>query len=90
MPAIFGRMTIYKPRVLFEILNRHLATRNLDELLQFEYDRQKLEVSITLSKYVELHIEKSTGSSLIRKLNFLESVFIKQTQTKKVDYLAHT
>ncbi|KAF8790008.1 hypothetical protein HNY73_005096 [Argiope bruennichi] len=89
MSAMFGRMTIHKPRVLFEILNRHLAARNIDELIKFEYDRHKLEVSIILSKYVEMHIEKSSGSSLLRKLNLQENTVIKQTQKLRVNYLAH-
>ncbi|GBO35501.1 hypothetical protein AVEN_41991-1 [Araneus ventricosus] len=38
MSAMFVRMSINKPRVLFEILNRHLAARNMDELIKFEYD----------------------------------------------------
>ncbi|KAF8784262.1 hypothetical protein HNY73_009966 [Argiope bruennichi] len=90
MSAMFGKMTINKHRVLFEILNRHLAARNLDELIKFEYDSHAFEVSIILSKYVEVHIEKSTGSSLLRKLNLQENnTVIDQTQKLKVDYLAH-
>ncbi|GBM35044.1 hypothetical protein AVEN_240393-1 [Araneus ventricosus] len=88
MSSMFGKMTIHKPRVLFEILNRHLAARNMDELIKFECDRHKLEVSIILSKCVELHIEKSSGSSLLRRLNLQESTVINQTQKLKVDYLA--
>ncbi|KAF8778356.1 Juvenile hormone acid O-methyltransferase like protein [Argiope bruennichi] len=66
MSAMFGKMTINKPRVLFEILKRHQAARNMDELIKFEYDSHTFEVSIILSKYVEVHIEKSTGSSLLQ------------------------
>ncbi|GBM85891.1 hypothetical protein AVEN_144318-1 [Araneus ventricosus] len=88
MSSMFGKMTIHKPRVLFEILNRHLAARNMDELIKFEYDRHKLEVSIILSKCVKLHIEKSPRYSLLRKLNLQESTVINQTQKLKVNYLA--
>ncbi|GFU41389.1 uncharacterized protein NPIL_497461 [Nephila pilipes] len=89
MSAMFGRMTINKPKVLFEILNRHLAARNMEDLIKFEYDRHTFEDSIILSKYVEVHIEKSSGSALLRKLNLQENAVINQTQKLKVDYLAH-
>ncbi|KAF8796721.1 hypothetical protein HNY73_001067 [Argiope bruennichi] len=84
MSAMFGKITINKPRVLFEILNRHLTARNMDELIKFEYDSHTFKISIILSKYVDVHIEKSTRSSLLRKLNLQENTVIDQTQKPKL------